>query len=82
MSGNLCDYTSVNFWSHDIYNFNPMLSAVEKNITHSACNSKAELVTTINDVFEDIYRETMKNAYTGPQSSLYAVVEDERSYFQ
>ena len=86
LSENFYDFTSPNFWPPNSPDCNPMdyyvSGAVEKDTNFSACNTKAELVAKIKEVFEDLPRDTVRNACARFQSRREAVVEAEGGYFE
>lgn len=55
-------------------------STVEKSATHSACNSKVELMTKIEEVFEHSLKDTLMNECAMFRSRIVAVVEAEGTY--
>ena len=86
LSENLYDFTSPNLWPPNSPDCNPMdyyvWGAVEKDTNRSACNTKAELVAKIKEVFEDLPRDTVRDACARFRSRLEAVVEADGGHFE
>ena len=66
---NFNNFTHSNFWPTNSPDCNPMdyyvWSAVEKDTNNSACNTKAELMAKIKEVFEDLPMDTLRDICSG-----------------